>query len=129
MSKQIKYLKCTNCGYEDSSFLTTYHIEGDVILECPKCKTQSQFEEMYCEKGREMSFKEYTELLQYIVENHGWRKGFNKNGSKHIKYVRHSFDTRTNKIFSIQLDYEDFSIVNENRHRNLKDWIYGYLES
>ena len=128
MNEQIRYLKCSNCGYEDSSILTMSLPTGSGILICPNCKIKTIFNELYCEQGRGMTYKEYAELLKYIVDNHGWRN-ICKEGSKHIKYVRNSFDTRTNLIFSIQLDKEDFTIVNQNRHRNLKDWIYEYLKS
>lgn len=50
-------------------------------------------------------------------------------GGKRIKYVRSSFDTRTNYIYSIHLDGECFTVVNENRKRNLKKWIYAYLNN
>jgi len=128
MDKQIRYLKCSNCGYEDSSILTMSLPIGSGILKCYNCKEEVKFDEYYCEQGRGMTFKEYAELLKFIVDNHGWRNLL-KEDSKGIKYVRNSFDTRTNLIFSIQLDNEDFTIVNQNRHRNLKEWIYGYLKS
>ena len=128
MNEQIRYLKCTNCGYEDSSILIMTCKSGDSILQCPNCNAEVKFIELYCEQGKGMTFKEYVELLKYIVDDHGWRNLL-KEGSKHIKYIRHSFDTRTNLIFSIQLDDKDFTIVNQNRHRNLKDWIYEYLNS
>lgn len=76
-----------------------------------------------------MSLKDYVELLKYIDENHGWRNTLGKEGSKHIKYVRCTFDTRTNTIFSVELDDKNFTIVNENKDVDLKEWIYEYLNS
>ncbi|XZI53252.1 hypothetical protein ACSXD3_17855 (plasmid) [Clostridium perfringens] len=45
-----------------------------------------------------------------------------------IKYVRCTFDMRTHEIFSVSLDNRAFVKVNENRHRDLKKWIYEYLD-
>lgn len=47
---------------------------------------------------------------------------------KMIKYVRCTFDMRTHEIFAVSLDDKEFVKVNENRHRDLKKWIYGYLD-
>jgi hypothetical protein len=79
-----------------------------------------------------MTIEEYAELLAYIYEKHDFV--FSKGNSKHIKYVDCTFDTRTYGIFSVTLRgmfngaTKNFSITNENRNRNLKEWIYNWLE-
>lgn len=75
-------------------------------------------------KSNYMSLNDYNELLIHISKYHSMYVG-----GKRIKYVKSSFDTRTNCIYSIQLDSEDFTVVNENRKRNLKKWIYAYLNN
>ena len=72
-----------------------------------------------------MSLEEFTELAKYIYANHGFRDF--SGGKTFIKYVRCSFDTRTNQVYSISLDKVDFTTVNENRKRDLKKWVYCYL--
>lgn len=124
----IRYLKCPHCGYEDSSILTLKYDNMSIpMIECPECKILDVFQECYCEKGKNMTLEEYQELVKYIYLNFGWRKSMGKNFSKRIKYIRCTFDTRTGEIFHVSLDHKDFTIVNENRHRNLKEWIYEYL--
>ncbi|EIF6155387.1 hypothetical protein LFJ62_003094 [Clostridium perfringens] len=76
------------------------------------------------EFGENLSLQDYAELLVYIDENHSFRKV----KGKMIKYVRCTFDMRTHEIFSVSLDNKEFVKVNENRHRDLKKWIYGYLD-
>ena len=72
-----------------------------------------------------INLEEFNDLVKFISDNHGFRS--HKRGGKMIKYVRCSFDTRFNDIFSIQLDDKIFSVVNENRKRDLKKWLYSYL--
>ena len=72
-----------------------------------------------------MTIEEFSELTKFISENHGFRS--RKPGGRMIKYVRCSFDTRTNDIFSVILDDMIFSTTNENRKRDLKKWIYAWL--
>lgn len=72
-----------------------------------------------------ITIEEFSELTKFIAKNHGFRS-HNKNG-RMIKYVRCSFDTRTNNIYSVILDDIHFSIINQNRKRNLKKWVYAYL--
>lgn len=81
-------------------------------------------------KGTYMTVKEYVELLQYIDAKHS----FGRMQGKEIKYIEHVFDFRTNKIFCVKLrpilsDEVIFSITNENKDRNLKEWIYEWLDS
>lgn len=75
-----------------------------------------------------MSVDEFVELLDYIQRNHS----FCEPKGKMVKYISHTYDTRTGKIHHVQLrlcgDGLHFSITNENKHRNLKKWIYGWLE-
>lgn len=80
-------------------------------------------------KGKCMSIIEYVELLKYIDENHS----FGRLKGKKIKYIEHIFDFRTNEIFCIKLrpicsDEVIFSITNENRDKDLKEWIYQWLK-
>lgn len=75
-----------------------------------------------------MSIGEFLELLKYIQENHS----FVTLRGKRIKYISPTYDTRTGRIFHVHLrlggEGLHFSITNENKHRNLKDWIYEWLE-
>lgn len=73
-----------------------------------------------------MTLEEFVELAKYVYANHGFTDF--GNGKIHIKYVRCSFDTRTNEVYSITLDKVDFTTVNENRKRDLKKWVYCYLK-
>jgi hypothetical protein len=77
-----------------------------------------------------MTVNEYIELLKYIHKNHN----FALCQGKAIKYVDCTFDNRFGQIFSIRFRGFGnkeivFSIVNENRDNNLKEWIYEWLES
>lgn len=62
-------------------------------------------------------------LLQYIQHYHSFRYG-----GKRIKYVVPHYDTRTGRIFCIELDDKAFSITNDNRHRKLIEWVMEYLK-
>lgn len=64
-------------------------------------------------------------LVKFIHENHSFRdmKG------KRIKYITHTLDFRTGEIYRVVLDDVEFAKVNENRHRNLIEWIYNYLNN
>ena len=73
-----------------------------------------------------LSIEEYTGLLKYVAKHHGFCAA--KPRSPRIKYVRCAFDTRTNAIYSVSLDDQNFAVVNENRKRQLKNWIYSYLK-
>ena len=67
---------------------------------------------------------EFNSLLKYINKNHS----FKQLEGKMIKYVSPTIDLRTGSIGCIKLDDKIFSQTNENRHRNLKEWIMQYLK-
>ncbi|MFY0516282.1 hypothetical protein ACOMCU_00430 [Lysinibacillus sp. UGB7] len=75
-----------------------------------------------------MSVEEFTDLLAYIQKKHS----FGEMKGKLIKYISPTYDTRTGKIFHINLslggDGLHFSVTNENKHRNLAVWIYEWLD-
>lgn len=125
MNEKINVFKCENCGYEDSSIIPSFYKEGEEV-DCPICKADVKVNFFESEHGEYMTFREYAELVKFIFENHGWRD-FCKKNSKKIKYVDCSFDTRIGKIGYVKLDDSIFAIRNENRHRNLKEWIYAWL--
>lgn len=73
-----------------------------------------------------MNIEQFHLLLAEIQENHPWPlKG------KCIKYVRPHYDTRTRTFFGVTFDTlsgtKEFFIVNENRHRDLCQWITEWL--
>lgn len=78
-------------------------------------------------KTNAMTLKEYIELIKYIEINHS----FSKLKGKHIKYIEHSFDFRTNTVFCVKLrpvcGYEVIFSTTHN-DRNLKECIYEWLE-
>lgn len=75
-----------------------------------------------------LSLAEFTLLVAYINENHS----FAKNRGKRVKYITPIYDTRTQKIFCLQLRLsgEDlaFSITNEDKDKDLAKWVYCWLE-
>ena len=119
MSKElIDVFICNICGYEDSSFYYKC---------CPKCSNDEHYKIIEMPFGEYMTPRDYNELLKYIYKNYNPFKS-----DQRIKYVDCSFDNRTGRIFSITIrTYSEevkFSITNENRHRNLKEWIYNWLD-
>ncbi|MDM0987453.1 hypothetical protein QTI95_14040 [Clostridium perfringens] len=112
---------CKNCGYEDSSYVP---MMKNKIIKCPMCRKPVKRNIVLMEFGENLSLQDYAELLVYIDENHSFRKV----KGKMIKYVRCTFDMRTHEIFAVSLDDKEFVKVNENRHRDLKKWIYEYLD-
>ena len=76
-----------------------------------------------------MDVKEFVELVEYIQKHHS----FGKTKGKLVKYISPTYDTRTGKIFHINLrlsgDGLDFSITNENKHKDLALWVYEWLDS
>lgn len=74
-----------------------------------------------------MTLEQFTRLVSYIQANHS----FAECKGKHIKYITPIFDTRTNKIFCINLRRSceglDFSITNENKTKDLMVWIHTWL--
>lgn len=128
----IKVFVCKECGYEDSSFIPEGAKDISCKKECPKgyvecpiCHKIVKKTIIEKEMGKGMTFSEFVELVSYINENHSFKdlKG------KHIKYITPTYDTRTNVIHCIKLNDTIFSITNENKHRNLKEWIYNYLNN
>lgn len=72
-----------------------------------------------------MSHVEFVELLAYIDKHH--RFG---HGGKSIKYVQPVYDMRFRDIHCITLvgiEEVTLSLVNENKDRDLKQWIYQWL--
>lgn len=76
-----------------------------------------------------MTLEEFNELIAYIQTNHS----FPKMEGKKVKYITPIFDTRTGRIFSINLRLAgegiDFSVTNENKHRNLNEWVRDWLDN
>ena len=73
-----------------------------------------------------MEMNEFLELVNFILTDHR----FGEKGH-HIKYVKPSFDMRLCVFYGVTLQgmlgTKDFFIVNENRHRNLNEWIREFL--
>lgn len=84
-------------------------------------------------KDKNLSLKEYVELIKYINENHKF--GSLKEDSKHIKYIDTSFDTRTSTIYRVVLrgfgKEKEFTTVNGGMddYSSLKEGIIDYLEN
>lgn len=78
-------------------------------------------------KRRGMNINDFRELCIYIDENHSFRKMM----GKRIKYVSPTVDMRTGEIFHVRLrraEGIDFSLTNENKNRDLFQWIVDWLE-
>lgn len=75
-----------------------------------------------------MTLTEFRDLVEHIQENHS----FMKCRGKSIKYITPIFDTRTNKIFCINLRRSggglDFSITNDGKTKSLDKWVRTWLE-
>lgn len=84
-------------------------------------------------KDKSLTLKEYADLIEYINKNHKF--GSTKKGSKHIKYVETTFDTRTSTIYRVVLrgfgKEEEFTTVNGgmDNYNSLKEGIMEYLEN
>lgn len=127
MQETMNVFICAKCGGEDSSFIPC--AEGRSVR-CIHCKKEVEVKLIKVEQGKALSVKDYIELLQYISKNHAWNINCMK--GKVIKYVDATFDFRTNTYFAIKfrgMEDKDFVKVNENRHRDMKKWIYDWLES
>lgn len=74
---------------------------------------------------KDMTIEQFNELIDFIKKNHSFQ---NVEG-RMIKYVGCTYDTRTNLIHHIQLDTKSFTTTNENRRKNLKEWVYRYLDN
>lgn len=77
------------------------------------------------ERGKNMSMPQFQDVLRVIMTDHAWGKGH------WIKYVRPHFDTRTQDFYGVSLDgafgHKDFFVVNENRDRDLTEWVMDFL--
>lgn len=76
-----------------------------------------------------LTIKEFIQLLNYINENHSFRKM----EGRRIKYIQPVYDTRKMTIHAVAFidgvhDDIIFSITNENRNKNLKELIYNWLD-
>lgn len=84
-------------------------------------------------RDKSLSLKEYAELIKYINENHEF--GSLKDGSKHIKYIDTTFDTRTSTIYRVALRgfevEKEFTTVNGGMdgYNSLKEGVMDYLEN
>lgn len=80
-------------------------------------------------KGVHMSLEDFTELVDHINKNHS----FSEVKGKRIKYITPIYDTRIGKIFCVNLrltgEGKYFSLTNENKDKDLKQWIYDWLEN
>lgn len=74
-----------------------------------------------------MSMKDLQNLLQLIEEKHRFGRGKGKG----IKYVIPYLDMRHRDIYAIDFrgwNDKSFSLVNENKDKNLFLWILSWLE-
>lgn len=73
-----------------------------------------------------LGMTDFLTLLDFILKEH--RFGIN---GHHVKYVRPHFDTRLCVFYGLSLQgmfgQKDFFIVNENRERNLDQWVREFL--
>ena len=77
-----------------------------------------------------LSIKDYLELLRHIQLHHSWiSTDTDSIITKRIKYINASFDTRQNAYWRVELNGHSFALVNENKDRDLKEWIYEWLNS
>ena len=76
-------------------------------------------------KGMNSALLEY--LLVYIDREHSFKKG----KGKRIKYVVPTIDTRTMRIHAIifygMVEDKAFSLTNENKDKDLHEWIMEWL--
>lgn len=120
--ENIDVFVCEKCGYEDSSIIPFVRPDR-TICECSKCGKEVAKNIVKMPIGKNMTLQEYLDLLQFIEENHSFRRM----KGKRIKYIGHTYDFRTHEIFSIRIDNVTFTKVNENRHKNLKEWVMNYI--
>ncbi|AMN31309.1 hypothetical protein BFS06_11455 [Clostridium perfringens] len=125
MDNKINVFVCENCNFEDSLIIPGVKLDKNEDFVCPKCGEVVKYNIVKMDKGCGLSLKDYNELLVYIKKNHDAVKGM----GKRIKYVNPIIDMRTLEIYSIKIGNKNFSVVNENKHKNLKEWIYNYLDN
>lgn len=80
------------------------------------------------ELGSNMSWTQLEEVVCKVMNEHTWPlKGHG------IKYVRPHFATQSGDIFGISFDCfrgnKDFFVINEDRNRNLYDWVMEFLNT
>ena len=122
---------CPKCGGEDSSYAPMFK-EGQII-KCIHCKEEVKVNLIEVEEGKDLSLKDYVELMQYINEHHSMRKW----KGKRIKYITATIDFRTGGYHHIKFSgcfsdgngTKEFYKINQNRHKDMKKWIYEWLES
>jgi len=77
-----------------------------------------------------MDMVDFVDLVSEIMEKHSWFNGIKGHA---IKYIRPHFDTRTGNFYGVTFNgirgRKDFFVVNENRHRNLTQWIREFLDT
>ena len=105
MEEKIELWVCPECGYEDSGILPFVYKDNTNNAHCFGCSYRGTFIKSMVLFGKYMSLKDFLELTQYIYKNHGWATSLGKEGSKKVKYIRSSFDTRTASVFGVTLDY------------------------
>lgn len=132
IDENVEVFVCNNCDYEDSSFIPSgakpVNCKKKVDknhVECPKCHHIVEKNIITQKYEPYMSLEEFNKLYEYIMNNHS----FSAVKGKMIKYITPTIDTRSNRIYQIKLDDKVFSKVNENRHKNLYDWIMEYLDN
>lgn len=80
-------------------------------------------------EDKHMNIDDFRKLCNYIEKNHSFRKA----QGKMIKYISPTFDMRIGKIFHVNLrrsgDGIDFSLTNENKDKDLKNWIVDWLDN
>ena len=80
------------------------------------------------ELGSNMSLIQFIEMLELVMEKHKWpMQGHG------IKYVRPYFDTRTGDFYGVVFEAirgtKSLVVVNENRQRDLNQWILEFLNT
>lgn len=72
-----------------------------------------------------MSKLDFWEVMRHVHAENRFGKG-----GRHIKYVTPTFDMRTGDIHTIEfrgVENKTFSITNENKDRDLYEWVMEWL--
>ena len=78
---------------------------------------------------KEMSIEDFRDLCRYVDACHSFRdlKG------KKVKYISPTMDMRTGMIFHVNMRLVgkgmDFALTNENKDKDLKEWIFNWLDN
>jgi len=80
------------------------------------------------ELGSNMTWAQLEEVVGKVRSEHAWpMRGHG------IKYVRPHIATQSGEIFGIGFDCirgnKDFFVINEDRNRNLYDWVMEFLNT